>query len=311
MTKLQKVLVAYDGSPQSKDALYWAIYFSRRTGAAVSAVKVFEPILRETGVDEVGTLPEKLFEKYSVAQKEDIQLMEAVKELGREQEVEITTAVLAGHVSQTLLDYAKKKEIDMIVTGTRGHGTLKQLLLGSVTHGLVSAADIPVMVVKKCPIVEYTGKSLCLTHVRKIMVAYDGFPQSQAALTWAFELARLTDARVSVVKVFEPFQMGLAYSMAESGSAERVTAKLQEIEETNTRQMAEVKAKACEYGVEVDTHITSGSILETLLDFTEKNRIDLIAVGARGLGILDKLPVGSVPHGLISLSPVPVLVVKK
>ena len=37
----------------------------------------------------------------------------------------------------------------------------------------------------------------------------------------------------------------------------------------------------------------------------------MIAVGAQGHGVLDKLPLGSVPHGLISLAQVPVLVVKK
>ena len=106
MAKLQKILVAYDGSPQSKEALYWAIFFSRKIGASVSAVKVFEPLVRESKWDEVGTIPEEMFEKFAVAQKKDLQLMEVVAELGREQELEITTAVLAGHVTQTLLDYA-------------------------------------------------------------------------------------------------------------------------------------------------------------------------------------------------------------
>ena len=311
MTKLQKVLVAYDGSPQSKEALHWAIYFGRHTGAAVSAVKVFEPILRESKWDEVGSLDEAMFARYAAVEKKDQQLMDQVKELGSEQEIEITTAVLAGHVVQTLLEYAKTNGIGLIVSGIRGHGTLKQLLLGSTTHGLVSQSDIPVMVVKQCPVLHYIGKELIMTHVRKILVAYDGYPQSQAALRWAFELAKSTQAHVVVLKVFEPFQMGLAYTMAEGGSASRTMAKLQEIEELNLKQMEEIKMLAKQQGVTVETQIVNGSILETLLDYSDKHGIDMIAVGAQGHGLLDKLPLGSVPHGLISLAQVPVLVVKK
>ena len=206
MVKLQKVLVAYDGSPQSKEALHWAIYFGRRTGAEVSAIKVFEPFLTESKWDEVGVLPEEeVFAKFASAQKKDLQLMEDVKELGRGQEIEITTAVLHGHVAQTILEYAKKNDISLIVTGTRGYGALKQLMLGSVTHGLVSLSDVPVLVVKKCPVVQYTGKTLTMTTMRKILVAFDGYPQSVAALSWAVEIAKLIDAQVTAVKVFEPF----------------------------------------------------------------------------------------------------------
>ena len=36
----------------------------------------------------------------------------------------------------------------MIVTGTKGHGALEEMLMGSVTRNLVSLSHIPVLVVK-------------------------------------------------------------------------------------------------------------------------------------------------------------------
>lgn len=38
--------------------------------------------------------------------------------------------------------------IDLIVTGTKGHGALAELLMGSVTRNLISLAHVPVLVVK-------------------------------------------------------------------------------------------------------------------------------------------------------------------
>ncbi|NMC30928.1 MAG: universal stress protein [Veillonellaceae bacterium] len=310
MAKLEKILVAYDGSPQSKEALQWAIYFARRTGADIHAAKVFEPIFPRASWDAAGTLTPELFEKYGAARQEDQQLMEHVKEKGRGQEVEITTALLTGRVSQTLLDYAKKHGISLIVTGTRGHGTVKQLLFGSVTHGLVSVADIPVLVVKHYFANIRSGKIDGTGATHKILVAYDGYPQSQSALEWAIEIARHIAAQIVAVKVVEPFQAGMAYTMAEGGNPARMAEQLQEIDELDNKLMQEAQAFAHARGATIETVLLHGNVLESLLEFIEQKGIDIVAVGAQGRGILDKLPLGSVPHGLIGLSPIPVLVTK-
>ena len=39
--------------------------------------------------------------------------------------------------------------MELIIAGTKGHGALEELLMGSVTRNLVSLAHIPVLVVKE------------------------------------------------------------------------------------------------------------------------------------------------------------------
>ena len=46
------------------------------------------------------------------------------------------------------------------------------------------------------------------------------------------------------------------------------------------------------------------------MEYSQKHGFDLIVAGARGHGIIDRLPIGTVAHNLISVSTVPVLVVK-
>ena len=309
MAKLQKVLVSYDGSPHSKEALHWAVYFSRHSGSAVTAVKVFEPVLTHP-LQKSDSLASETVAEYEELHKHDRQLMADAKTFGRKHGVEIVTELLTGKVAESILEYVRNNAIDLIITGNRGHGTLKQLLVGSVTRHLVSLSPAPVLVVKNCPVVEFTGGSLIMATMRKILVAYDGSPHSKESLAWAIEIARPVQSQITVLKVREPAEMSQIYAMAESGSATRMMARMQEMEDANSRIMAEAKEEGQKHGVEITTQILDGNAAQVLMDYSQKHGFDLIVAGARGHGLIDRLPIGTVAHNLISVSNVPVLVVK-
>ena len=309
MAKLQKVLVAYDGSPHSKEALHWAVYFSRHSGVSVTAVNVFEPIMTYPSQEE-GALALDSFAEYEKLKNSNQKSMAEVKEFGHTHGVDITTEVLTGKVAETLIDYAQKNAIDLIITGNRGRGTLKQLLVGSVTRHLVSRSPVPVLVVKHCPVVEFVGGSLIMTTLRNILVAYDGSPHSKEALAWAIEMARPVNAHVTVLKVREPHELSRVYSMAESGSRSKLIAALKAMENEEAAAMAEAKALGEKQGTAVTTLILEGNAAAILIEYAQKHGFDLVVAGARGHGILDRLPLGTVAHNLINVSTVPVLVVK-
>ena len=309
MAKLQKVLVAYDGSPHSKEALHWAVYFSRHSGVSVTAANVFEPIMTYPSQEE-GALAPDSFAEYEKLKNSNQKSMAEVKEFGHTHGVEITVEVLTGKVAETLIDYAQNNAIDLIITGNRGRGTLKQLLVGSVTRHLVSRSPVPVLVVKHCPVVEFVGGSLIMTTLRNILVAYDGSPHSKEALAWAIEMARPVNAHVTVLKVREPHELSRVYSMAESGSRSKLMTALKAMEEEETAAMAEAKAWGEKQGTAVTTLILEGNAAAILIEYAQKHGFDLVVAGARGHGILDRLPLGTVAHNLINVSTVPVLVVK-
>ena len=59
------------------------------------------------------------------------------------------TSLLNGHPYEELVNYAEKHNIDMIVLGTRGHGLMKSLLIGSTTDRVVRRAPCPVLSVSR------------------------------------------------------------------------------------------------------------------------------------------------------------------
>ncbi len=59
------------------------------------------------------------------------------------------TSLLGGHPYEELVKYAEKNNIDMIVLGTRGHGLVKSLLVGSTTDRVVRNAPCSVLSVSQ------------------------------------------------------------------------------------------------------------------------------------------------------------------
>jgi nucleotide-binding universal stress UspA family protein len=56
--------------------------------------------------------------------------------------------VTATSIASAIVEYAKNKDVDLIVIGTRGRSGFKKLSLGSVASGVITNAACPVMVVK-------------------------------------------------------------------------------------------------------------------------------------------------------------------
>jgi len=54
----------------------------------------------------------------------------------------------ASSVVETIINHAAKEEVDLIIVGTRGLGGFKKMLIGSVSSGVISHANCPVLVVR-------------------------------------------------------------------------------------------------------------------------------------------------------------------
>lgn len=51
-------------------------------------------------------------------------------------------------ITKTLLTFTKSNKIDLIILGSRGQTGLKELFLGSISHGIIQRAPCPVLVVR-------------------------------------------------------------------------------------------------------------------------------------------------------------------
>jgi nucleotide-binding universal stress UspA family protein len=142
-----KILLPIDGSAASLDA-------------ARQALRMIQDGLRASlvlaNVQEPATLYEMLLAHdpeviEQVSAKAGLHILEPARALVRAAGVEHEIEVAAGDPAHTLIDILENFGCDMVVMGARGMGTLRSALLGSVSHEVLHAAQVPVLIVKPPP----------------------------------------------------------------------------------------------------------------------------------------------------------------
>lgn len=136
----------------------------------------------------------------------------------------------------------------------------------------------------------------------KILIATDGSEKNQSAVRKGLELARESGSSIYAIYVIDvaPY----THSQTDLFPDEVYTALKHEGEKI----VGQVKEIA--QGMKIETHVLSGRPAHVIIEFAEKNNVDLIVVGYQGMSGLDRLLLGSVSERIIRLAECMVLVVK-
>ena len=141
-----KALVPVDGSASSLSAIRHIIKLIKdREPLEIHLLNVQPPVHGDVSMFiNSGTLKEYHEEEGAKALAPACQLLD-------ESGVPYTRHMVVGHTAEMIAAWAKKLHCDKVIMGTRGLGTMSQLLLGSVTHEAIHKMDpeIPVTLVKK------------------------------------------------------------------------------------------------------------------------------------------------------------------
>lgn len=139
-----KVLLAVDGSDDTKKMLAYLSTHEDLLGVKPQFVVLnVQPAIPPHAAKVVGK-----------ATVEEFHRTEAEKVLGPvsrfldRHDATYTSSYRAGHAADEILRAAKKSKVDLIVMGSAGRRSIGTLLLGSVVQSVLSAAEVPVMVVR-------------------------------------------------------------------------------------------------------------------------------------------------------------------
>jgi nucleotide-binding universal stress UspA family protein len=292
-----RVVVGYDASASAKIAVRWAADEAVRRGLPLTVVYAADYTGLVGGpVSMSPWLP-------GVSIDEARRIADGGAELARTHRPEVTVddAAFVGSPGTVLIQHSAGAAL--VVVGSRGHGDVAGLILGSVASRVAAHAHCPVVVVR--------GDQLTAPHAdRPVVVGVDGSPAADAALAAAVETAVATGAPLRVVCAWHPTVPGgwendywlAVYPEGDPNQTAREAAE---------RVAADAVAKARELAPElaVESKVRGGDAAAVVLDAAGDDA-GLVVIGARGRGSLASLFLGSVSHGVVHGAGCPVLVVR-
>ena len=151
---INKILVATDASAASNRALKMAAQLAEQHNAELFIVHVIRDMQIPFEIKEIPELESQQIESFSEAREKIMRkIAENVLKVAREKVEKagvnkVQTTIGTGDPATSILDFAKRREVDMIVIGTRGLGKLKGTILGSVSRKVTNNAETSCLIVR-------------------------------------------------------------------------------------------------------------------------------------------------------------------
>jgi nucleotide-binding universal stress UspA family protein len=285
-----KTLLAVDGSDNSYEAVHALKYFARAEQLTLlHALDVPRPAYPMM-VPEVA---EELYKSLEQSMREDGErLLDRVQSLLPLHAGPSTKHLRIGSAAEVIVSTAEEQKADLIVMGARGLGPVKERLLGSVSHRILTLAPCATLIVNG-PV----------RAMKQILLPLQGLSDAEAAVRF-LQLKPFHDAvEVTLLTVLPSTQPPWP------GEAAAATAeKLEEQALQSARDYINGEAERLRaIGYQARGIAVFGTPSAMILQEATKLQSDLILMGTRGRQGITRFLLGSVAHAVLHQMPCPVL----
>jgi nucleotide-binding universal stress UspA family protein len=273
------ILVGYDGSSDAEVALEWAVRTAEHSGERVKVVAVDDASIAAEG-------PGMWTPEYW-----DDVVEQARAALVAQGVTEPDVHRMTGRAVPVLLEQAA--DSDLLVVGSRGHGRMGEMLLGSVSQHLAGHSPCPVVVAR----VADRPRS------GRIVVGVDGSGSADRALDVACRRAEATGEKVVAVR-------GWRISNVPVDKRGNIPVSMSAHQLEHERELASwtAPARAAHPDVALQEELITVSAGQALVDSSRD--ASLVVVGSRGRNGFAGMLLGSVSHEVLHRAHCPVMVVR-
>ena len=141
MSIFEKILVPLDGSECSLRALEKAIEIAKKFNGKITLISVYN-------VSSFKVTPSQVFNYVIEIRKANESILEEATKIVKAEGIQVEKVIEEGHIVERIVNKARDENFDLIVLGAQGISKIKEILLGSVSQGVISHSRCPVLVVK-------------------------------------------------------------------------------------------------------------------------------------------------------------------
>lgn len=292
-----RVLYAYDGSAGSEQARDLLARLELPDGSLIEAATVLRPRSTLFALGPVPSDPAEAESQLIDDLRAELETTaRAIAGKGRT----VETRVIRGRPGAALLAEAELIDADLIVMGSRGHGPIQSVVLGSVSTEVTSHARCSVLVARG-------------TSVRRVLLATDGTETSRAALEAVAGWPMFRNLPVDVVSVSQPMSSWIGLDPGGFGSAYWAELELELVDERLEahREIARAAAERLRSaGIEAREYVCTGSAGHEILEAAKRHGADLIVTGSRRTSAGFPGVIGSVARAVLQNADASVLIVR-
>lgn len=304
-----RALLAIDGSETARAAVRSAATFPFPADTEVILLTVEGDLLR---ADEAATLSSEaratLDESAKGSRDALGDLLQTEASVLRDAGLDVTPEIREGHAAAQIVAAAAAHDVDLIIVGSHGRTGYKRFFLGSVSTQVMQSADRSVLVVRDpgSPAGDHPAPPPTATdRPQRLLLGFDGSAPSRRAVELCAGLA--LDARdavhlLTVLPTVHLYRQDIRQVMDVVWQQRRAaeTAALQAAAERFDHLDAEVSTAVVE----------ASDVGQAILDAGETFDADLIVLGHKGGGAIERFLLGSVTPKVAHHAPTSVLVVR-
>ena len=288
------ILVALDGSELSEKALPYARALASALGERLALMTTWEGTdnsLGETFPSIVVDVEKQASSHYGEYLKK---VASAIKG------VDVDVIVRSGEPGDEILKAADEIGARGIVLSTHGRSGVGRWLYGSTASYLLHHAEVPLVVCGPNVLSKQVTGDVTLKHV---MLPLDGSKLGEAAIPIAAELAQRLGAKVSLVRGVPWAVQAYPYSLPDS-YVPKVDDQLEEGAKAYLRKCEEMVE-----GADVRAFVVRGAVADGLIEFVERQAVDLIVMTTHARSGLARMALGSTADRMLQ-APAPALLIR-
>lgn len=289
--KIECILCPTDLSADSDEALRYAIALSRAYNA--------ELILLHCALTDDGLINRSAHDRAAQAIQEAL-----IRHSGSADLIGLNWKTLITNCDDTgtaITREAARLGVDLIVMRSRRRPH-RAALLGSTAESVSRTAPCPVLVMHSDER-DWVADSGHQIELKRVLVAYDFSDYSEIALNYGLSLAQEYQSELHLLHVLPPFSLNEPeiawYPLGKEGTYHKAARRLQQAVPGEAHLWCKIKHA-----------VSEGQPYREILNYAERNQIDLICIGARGTGFGMRTLFGSNVDRVLRQAPCPVLVTR-